>query len=159
MSAIEQPSTSAPAPSLSSQGRRLLQLGVVFLLYASLEGFAVPLLASPRIGLSAHTLGAMQGILLLALGLLWPRLRLGLAASRAAFWLLVYAAASILAAYTTAAFWGVGVETIALAGELPHGLSHGTAFQEIVIKVLAYSSAPTGLVSLALILWGLRDVR
>ena len=31
---------------------------------------------------------------------------------------------AILAAYTVAAFWGVGIETIRLIGELPHGLSH-----------------------------------
>jgi hypothetical protein len=43
-----------------------------------------------------------------------------------------------------------------LAGELLHGLSHGTTFQEPLIKVLAYSSAPTGLASFTLILWGLR---
>jgi (hydroxyamino)benzene mutase len=41
-------------------------------------------------------------------------------------------------------------------GELPHGLSHGTPFQETFIKVLAYSSAPTGLTAFGLILWGLR---
>jgi hypothetical protein len=36
------------------------------------------------------------------------------------------------------------------------GLSHGTVFQEIFIKVLAYSSAPTGLAWLGLVLWRLR---
>jgi len=55
-----------------------------------------------------------------------------------------------------AAIWGVGNETIMLMGELPHGLARGTAFQETFIKVLAYSSAPTGLTSFALMLWGLR---
>jgi hydroxylaminobenzene mutase len=141
---------------LSRQGQRLLQLGVVFIFYSSFAGFAVPFLASPRIGLSVHTLSALQGVFLLALGLLWPKLKLGVAASWVAFWLFVYGAASILAAYTLAAIWGVGNETIMLAGELPHGLSHGTAFQETFIKVLGYSSAPTGLTSFTLILWGLR---
>jgi hypothetical protein len=37
-------------------------------------------------------------------------------------------------------------------GELPHGLTRGSANQETLIKVLAYSSAPTGLASFALIL-------
>jgi len=35
--------------------------------------------------------------------------------------------------------------------------AHGSAFQENVIKLVAYSSAPTGLISFALVLWGLRD--
>jgi hypothetical protein len=46
----------------------------------------------------------------------------------------------------------IGNETIILAGELPHGLTRGTAFQETLIKVLAYSSAPTGVTSFVLIL-------
>jgi hydroxylaminobenzene mutase len=141
---------------LSHQGQRLLQLGVAFIFYSSFAGFAIPLLASSRIGLSVHTLSALQGVFLLAVGLLWPKLRLGIAASWAAFWLFIYGAVSILAAYTIAATWGVGNEAIMLAGELPHGLSRGTAFQETLIKVLAYSSAPTGLASFTLILWGLR---
>ena len=145
-----------PRELLSRQGQRLLQLGIILLFYSSFCGFAIPSLASPRIGLSVHTLGAFQGVFLLAIGLLWPKLKLGVVASWLAFWLFIYGAASILAAYTFAAIWGVGIETISLAGELPHGLSHGTAFQEMVIRVLAYSSAPTGLASFALILWGLR---
>jgi hydroxylaminobenzene mutase len=43
-------------------------------------------------------------------------------------------------------------------GELPHGLAHGSVFQETFIKVLAYSSAPTGLTAFALVLWGLRII-
>jgi (hydroxyamino)benzene mutase len=35
------------------------------------------------------------------------------------------------------------------------GTAQGTAFQEGTIRLVAYSSAPTGLVSFALILWGL----
>ena len=141
---------------LSHQGQRLLQIGVLLVLYSSIEGFAIPFFGSPRIGLSAHALGALQGVFLLTQGLLWTRLRLGVAASRIAFWCSIYSALAILAAYTIAAVWGVGIGTIALAGELPHGLSRGAAFQEAVIKFVAYSSAPTGLTCFVLILWGLR---
>ena len=141
---------------LERQGQRLLQLGIVLILYSSIEGFVIPVLRSQRIGLSVHTLSALQGVFLLAQGLLWSRLRLGPASSRLAFWCSVYATFAILAAYTLAAVLGVGNETIKLMGELPHGLTHGTTFQEMSIEVLAYSSAPTGLTAFALILWGLR---
>jgi (hydroxyamino)benzene mutase len=90
------------------------------------------------------------------LGLLWRQLSLGPRAVSVAFWTLIYSTLAILAAYLIAAVWGVGIETIALMGELPHGLSRGTALQENVIRVIAYSSAPTGLTAFALILWGLR---
>jgi (hydroxyamino)benzene mutase len=141
---------------LSRQGQRLLQVGIVLILYSSFDGFAIPYLGSPRIGLSVHTLSALQGVFLLVQGLLWSRLKLGVTASWIAFWCSIYGTFAILAAYTIAAVWGVGNETIMLMGELPHGLSHGSAFQETFIKVLAYSSAPTGLIAFALILWGLR---
>jgi hydroxylaminobenzene mutase len=142
--------------SLSRQGRRVLQVGIVLLLYSSVEGFVIPYFSSPRVGLSAHTLGALEGVLLLALGLLWPKLSLGEMASWIAFGCLLYSAFAILGVYTIAAAWGVGNETIVLAGELPHGLHHGSAVQETLIRSLSYSSAPTGLIAFLLVLCGLR---
>ncbi len=136
---------------LSGQGRRLLQIGVALLLFCSLEGFAIPYLAAPRLGLSVHTLSALQAVLLLALGLVWPKLNLSATPVRTALWLLIYSNFAILAAYVMAAVWGAGNETMPLAA----GAARGTAFQEIVIKIVAYSSAPTGLVAFSLILWGL----
>ncbi|PBB20031.1 hypothetical protein CK219_08455 [Mesorhizobium sp. WSM4313] len=75
-----------------------MQIGVALLLFSSFEGFAIPYLAAPRLGLSAHTLSGLEAVLLLALGLLWERLSLSVAASRVAFWLLIYSALAILAA-------------------------------------------------------------
>jgi (hydroxyamino)benzene mutase len=137
---------------LSCQGLRLLQIGVALFLFTSLEGFAIHHLTAPHLGLSVYTLSAFQGVLLLlALGLLWPRLELGPMASRVAFWLLLYSSFAILAAYLLAAVWGAGNETMPLAA----GTAHGSRLQEAVIKGVAYSSAP-GLISFALILRGLR---
>jgi hydroxylaminobenzene mutase len=143
---------------LEYQGQRLLQMGIVLFLYSSLDGFAIPFLASPRIGLSVHTLSALQGVMLLAIGLVWTKLRFSRRAAQVAFSCLVYSTLAILAAYTIAAFWGIGIETISLMGELPHGLVQGSPFQETFINVLAYSSAPTGLTAFVLILWGLRII-
>lgn len=134
------------------QSLRLLQIGVALLLFASFEGFLIPNAAAPRLALSAHTLSALQSVLLLALGLAWPRLNLGEMALRIAFWLLVYSTLAILSAYVLGAFLGAGNETMPMAA----GAAHGSSMQEGVIKVVGYSSAPTGIVSFALILWGLR---
>jgi hydroxylaminobenzene mutase len=137
---------------LSRQGHRLLQLGVALFLLTSLEGFVIPGFAAPRLGLSAHSLMALLGVLLIAVGLLWSRLHLGIGASRFAFWLLIYSSLAIVAAYLLGAIWGAGSSTMPLAA----GAAHGSDFQEAIIKIVAYSSAPTGMVSFALILWGLR---
>ncbi len=144
------------ASFLVTQSQRLLQIGIILLFYSAFEGFVIPLLASPRIGLSVHTLSGFEGVFLLAVGLLWPRLKLGASAARVTFWCTLYGPLAILAAYSIAAIWGVGIQTIALMGELPHGLAHGTPMQETTIRALAYSSAPPSLISFALILWGLR---
>src|SRR5437667_2727138 len=136
---------------LSRQGHRLLQLGVALFLLTSFEGFVIPSFAAPRLGLSAHSLMALLGVLFVALGFLWPKLRLGVATSRLAFWMLTYSSLAIVAAFLLGAIWGAGNSTMPLAA----GTAHGSNFQEAVIKIVAYSSAPTGIVSFALILWGL----
>ncbi|HEX4824920.1 MAG TPA: hypothetical protein VFV19_11480 [Candidatus Polarisedimenticolaceae bacterium] len=141
---------------LPRQGNRLLQLGVVLILFSCFFGFLVPVVRSERVGLSVHTLSAFEGVLLLAQGLAWTRLRLTPTTARLAFWCSIYATLAILAAYLVAAILGVGVDTLRLVGELPHGLARGTAFQETLIAVLAYSSAPPGMVAFGLMLWGLR---
>jgi len=138
----------------SRQGQRILQIGVALLLFSSLEGFAIPYFAVPKLGLSVHTLSALQGVLLLALGLLWPRLNLVAMPSRIAFWFLIYSDFAILAAYVMAAAWGAGNETMPLAA----GAAHGSSLQETAIKAVAYSSAPTGIISFGIVLWGLRII-
>jgi len=143
---------SANRQYLPGQGHRLLQIGVVLLLFASFEGFGISYFAAPVIGLAAHRLSALQSVLLLALGLVWPKLKLGAAVSRTAFWLLLYSTIAILAAYLMAAFWGAGGSTLPLTA----GGARGTTLQESLIRIVAYSSAPTGIASFGLILFGLR---
>jgi hydroxylaminobenzene mutase len=136
---------------LSRQGNRLLQVGVALFLFTSFEGFAIPYFTSPLLGRSTHSLSALFGVMLLTLGLSWPRLRLGVAPSWIAFWLLVYSGLTITAAFLLASIWGAGNSTMPLSGA-----PAGSALQEAAIKAVAYSSAPTGIISFALILWGLR---
>jgi hydroxylaminobenzene mutase len=138
---------------LSRQGHRLLQIGVALLLFTSLEGFAIPYFAAPALGRSVHTLSALLAVLLLAFGLLWPRLRLGAPSARLAFWFLTYSGLAIVAAFLLGSLWGAGSTTMPLAA----GGARGSALQEAVIKVVAYSSAPTGITAFALILWALRQ--
>ncbi len=137
---------------LSRQGHRLLQTGVALFLFTSFEGFAVPHFTVPNLGRSVHTLSAFSGVLLLTLGLVWPRLNLGATSSRIAFWFLIYSDLATVAAFLMAGVWGAGNSIIPLAA----GTAHGSAFQEAAISVVAYSAAPTGITSFALILWGLR---
>jgi (hydroxyamino)benzene mutase len=139
---------------LSRQGHRLLQLGVALFLFAALEGFVIPALPVPRLGLSVHSLAALQGVMFLALGLVWPKLKVGATQSRIAFWGYVYSTFATLVPYALAALWGAGNTTIPLAA----GPARGTAIQEGIIKAILYSAAPTFLIAIVVIIWGLRLV-
>jgi len=65
---------------------------------------------------------------------------------------LIYSSFAIVAAYLLGAIWGAGNSAMPMAA----GTAHGSSFQEAVIKIVAYSSAPTGIIAFALIFWGLR---
>jgi len=136
----------------ANQRRRLLRTGVLFLLLTSLWGFLFPALRSPALGRSAHSLAGLVAVLLMAFGLAWPQLQL---APRASLWaevLLVYSSAAIVLAFALGALWGAGSETMPIAAQG----AHGAAWQEWTIKLVSYSSAPTGLAAFALAWWGLR---
>lgn len=137
---------------MQRQGHRLAQIGIAFWLFISLEGFIVPLFKSPSLGLAAHRLGGLEGTMLVALGLLWPRLQLSARMAALAFWSFVYSAFATFVPYILAAMWGAGdtAMPMAAAGQ------HGTALQELTIKATIYSSAPFVILSLVLILYGLR---
>jgi (hydroxyamino)benzene mutase len=137
---------------LSRQGHRLIQLGVALFLFTSFEGFVIPYFAVPNLGRSVHTLSGFVGVLLLALGLVWPRLVLGATAARIAFWFLIYSSLVTIASFLLAAVWSAGNTIIPLAA----GDARGSGIQEAVIMIVAYSAAPTGITAFALILWGLR---
>lgn len=138
---------------LARQGHRLLQIGVALLLLTSFEGFAIPYLAVPLVGRSVHTLTALLAVLLLAMGLLWARLDLPKTSARIAFWFLIYSGIAIDAAFLIAAIMGAGQTVMPLSGA-----HRGTSAQEALITIVAYSSAPTGIVAFVLILWGLRTM-
>jgi hydroxylaminobenzene mutase len=75
---------------MQDQARRLLWHGVLLFLLGLFTGLAIPIIGNHRMGLSAHLEALLNGILLLALGCLWPQLRLSTRALNATFWLALY---------------------------------------------------------------------
>jgi hydroxylaminobenzene mutase len=134
------------------QGHRLLQLGILLFLLALLVGLAVSQFAVPRLGLSVHLLGIMQGLLLTVIGLLWPRLRLTRAMSQAAFGLTVSGCFAAWTANVLAAVWGAGNSMLPIAA----GQARGSSLQEGIIAVALRTAAVSLITSTLLILWGLR---
>jgi hydroxylaminobenzene mutase len=134
------------------QSRRLLQAGIALILFGALLGLAIPHFTVPRLALSAHLVGILQGIFLVAIGVVWPRLSLSFAQSRLVFWLLIYQGSVAPIANLLAAAWGAGNSIVPIAA----GAAHGTAAQEAVINMGLRSAGAALVVSLVFILWGLR---
>ena len=132
--------------------RRLLSLGVLLILLGFLSGLLIPILANPRMGLSSHVEGVMSGMLLILLGIIWPRLRLGDRAMKVTSLLLIYGAYANWANPLLAAAWAAGGSMMPMASM---GLM-GTPVQEMVIGILAVSLVLALLTGISLVLWGLR---
>lgn len=137
---------------LAREGRRLMRLGVALVLVGLFTGLAIPALAVPRLGLSAHISGVLGGLALLVLGLVWPQLQLGPGASRTGTLLAAYAFLVAWAMPLLGGLWGAGARMLPFAA----GSAHGSAFQEGVIAVGLTTSALAVISLFALVLWGLR---
>jgi hydroxylaminobenzene mutase len=134
------------------QGHRLLQIGMFLFLAALLVGLAVPRFAVPRLGLSAHLLGLMQGLFLIVTGLVWGRLQLPVPIFRVGFWLALFGCFAPLAANLLGAIWGAGNTLLPMAA----GPAHGNALQERIITILLRAGGVAMIAAIILILWGLR---
>jgi len=136
------------------RGQALLQAGVALFLAGLLVGLAVPAMANPRLGLASHLEGLMNGLFLIVLGLLWPRLVLSPLLERVTFWTALYGTIANLAATLLAAIWGAGrMMPIAAQGHV------GTELQERAIDALLVSLALAMVTVCVLVLAGLRRPR
>jgi hydroxylaminobenzene mutase len=136
------------------RSHRLLQLGMLLFLLGLLVGFAVPALANPRMGLASHLEGVLNGMFLVVLGLVWPRLVLGRRAAAALYAVALYGTFANWATTLLAAFWGAGTRM-----PLAAGAHRGTAAQERVVEVLLVTLSLAIVAACVLVLWGLRRPR
>ena len=120
--------------------RDLLKLGFVLITLGLLTGLIVQKTANPRMALASHLEGVFNGLLLVALGLVWPRLDVAHGWLVAAFWLAVYSTYANWLTTLLASVWNAGrLMPIAAPNR------HGTVLQERVIAGLL------GTLSLAII--------
>jgi (hydroxyamino)benzene mutase len=140
------------AEAREHSGHRLLQFGAALFLLGLLTGLFVPAAANPRMALAAHLEGLMNGLFLLVLGLIWPRLNLSDRTVTIAFWLAIYGSLANWVATFLAAIWPAGSALMPLAGQ-----GHtGTQVQEAVLKVLLISLSVVMIGLCVVVLFGLR---
>jgi hydroxylaminobenzene mutase len=135
---------------MNSIPQQFLISGTVLFLISLLSGFAMPFLANPRMGVSAHVAGLESGMALWALGLMWQRVTLSAGAGRTAQIVAVAGLYAIFFSLFLAALWGTSRATpIAGAGH------QASAIRETVVSILLTGGSLASVVAVTLVLWGL----
>lgn len=132
----------------------LFRHAFVLILLSLVGGLFVPAMAIPRLGLSAHTIGILSGVLLIAVGTIWEQFRLSSAQAAWHGGLWVYSSYANWLACVVGAVTGAGRMTPVAAG----GLQGPSAAEAIVFALLA-SVVVTSFGAVGLALWGLRGER
>ena len=130
--------------------QQLLIAGTILFLLGLLLGFALPGLANPRMGMSAHAAAVQSGTALWALGLMWQRLALRPRWQRATEALAVLSLYALVAGLLLAALWGASrAAPIAGVG------FHSSPAHEAVVSALMIGGSVALVVAIGLVLWGL----
>jgi len=131
------------------QSDRLLLLGMFLFFLGLLVGLFIPLMANPRMGLTTHLEGVINGIFLLVLGMIWNKPELSAKWLKTAYWLIIYGAFANFAAVLMAAITGAG-RMMPIAGG-----TEGDVATENIISFLLISLALAMLAACLIILVGL----
>jgi len=130
----------------------MIRHAFVLIIFALVGALFIPSMAIPRLGLSAHTIGILSGVLLLSVGAIWPCFNLGLGQANLLKWSWVCSSYANWLACVCGAFLGTGRLT-PIASE---GLE-GLAAAEILVSGLLVTVVIFSLLACALSLWGLRS--
>jgi hydroxylaminobenzene mutase len=74
----------------NEQANKLIFLGLLLFLIGLIIGMIVPVFANPRLGVSSHIEGVLNGIFLIVLGLIWHKVDLSLKWLKITFYLAIY---------------------------------------------------------------------
>ena len=143
--------TSAHATPLIGAGVLLFLLGLFNGLLVHFTTVPRVTLAAPAQALAAHLVALMSGTFLIAVGLLWPRLRLSSMASLFGVALALYSFYGGWIFNLLAGLWGA-----ASVLPLSAAAAHGSAFQESLIGNGLFTVAVGMIAFCLLVLWGLR---
>ena len=138
----------------TSTSRQLKFLGMLLFLLGLITGMVLMSFTNPRMGLSAHLEGVMNGLFLIAAGFLWNELRLSSGWQKAAYWLLLYGTFANWSFTLLSAILGTSkITPIAGAGHT------GTDIQEAVLSASFTSVGITMVLAVSILLYGLRPLK
>ena len=113
------------------QSNKLIFLGVILFLIGLIIGLLVPIFANPRMGVSSHIEGVLNGIFLIVLGLIWNKVDLSNKWLKITFWLAVYG--------TFANCFGILIAAIFNAGKMLGIVANGQEGTPVVEGIVTFS--------------------
>lgn len=134
-------------------GRKLIRYGILLFLMGLITGFIIPAMENPRMGLSSHLEGTLNGMFLIILGIIWPKLHLSVSTLKWCFGLALFGTFTNWFTTLLAGIWGAGAAMMPLAG----GGHHGSALQEGLIKAGLISVSVTMVIVAGIVFWGMRN--
>lgn len=117
--------------AVKHQSDKLIFLGVLLFLFGLIVGLFVPIFANPRMGVSSHIEGVLNGIFLMLLGLIWHKVALSDGWLKVTFWLAVYG--------TFVNWLGILIAAIFNAGELLGIVANGEKGAPIAEGIVTFS--------------------
>lgn len=115
----------------NEQAEKLIFLGVLLFFLGLIVGLIVPFFANPRMGLSSHIEGVLNGMLLILFGLIWNRVKLPPTWLKITFWLTIYG--------TFANWLGILVAAIFNAGKMLSVAANGQEGHPVAEAVVTFS--------------------
>lgn len=120
------------------QAEQLIFLGVLLFFLGLLVGLLAPMLANPRMSLSSHIEGVMNGMLLIIIGIIWDRVNLSSKWLKVTFWMAIYGTFANWFGILVAAVFNAGkMLTIAAKGREGHPIAEGIVTFSLVSLTLA----------------------
>jgi len=93
---------------IEKQSNKLILLGMLLFFLALITGVIAPLLGNPRLGISSHVEGVLNGIFLIVLGLIWNKVTLSERWMGITFWLSIYGTFANWLGYFISAVFNAG---------------------------------------------------
>jgi (hydroxyamino)benzene mutase len=122
----------------SNTPRQLKMLGMLLFLFGLITGFIIMSLKNPRMGLSAHLEGLMNGTFLIVAGFVWNELKISNTLKRVVYGTLVFGTFANWIFTLMAAFFGTSQTTpIAGAGFMGSSLEENLVTAGLVAVGLA----------------------
>jgi hydroxylaminobenzene mutase len=133
------------------QSNNLIFYGVLLFFLGLLVGLFIPLLANPRMALSSHIEGVLNGMFLIILGLIWSKVELSGTWLKITFWLAIYGTFANWFGILFAAVFNAGkMMTVAAEGK------EGSPLEEGIVNFSLLSLSVAMIIICITIMIGLR---